>query len=239
MPHFRAIACFLSVVQFISRYCTFVGMSDPYATSTYATHEDGGTGALFTTSRLLVRPARQRDGQAIYAFAQANPEYEVMISGALPARDAYLQEFFESAPPLGMAYSELFKLLVLEKTPTGQAADEVVGLLDICADLRLKDVWHIGYFHVAARLQGTGTAQTLYEALEDWMASRGAQLLRLNVADANARARRFWQRNGYQHSHTKQAVPFGSKTHDMHTLLKPISTMSIAQYHEKVPQDRS
>jgi RimJ/RimL family protein N-acetyltransferase len=208
----------------------------PFATSTYATHEAGGTDALFTTTHLLVRPARRRDADAIYAFAQANPEYELMISGALPSREEYLHEFFESAPPTEMSYSELFKLVVFEKTPMG-AAHEVIGLLDVCADLRAKDVWHIGYFHIASRLQGTGIAQTLYTALEDWMVSRGAQLLRLNVADVNQRSRNFWQRNGYQFLRTKDAVAFGSKVHDMHTLVKLVGTMSLQHYLALVPQD--
>jgi GNAT superfamily N-acetyltransferase len=208
----------------------------PYTTSTYVTHEQGDTGALFSTSRLLVRPARRRDGDAIYAFAQANPEYELMIGGALPAREEYLREFFESAPPPEMSYAELFKLVVLEKTPMG-AAGEVVGLLDVCADLRAKDVWHTGYFHIARRLQGDGTAQALYTALEDWMTSRGAQMLRLNVANVNARARGFWQRNGYQFSHTHKDCVFGQNKHDMHTLLKPLGTITIAQYRALVPQD--
>ncbi|MFM2400281.1 MAG: hypothetical protein RL341_2438 [Pseudomonadota bacterium] len=211
-------------------------MTDPYATSSYATHEDATTDALFTTSRLLVRAARRRDGDAVWAFGQANPEYELMISGSLPGRDVYLNEFFEHRPPPEMSYSEIFKLVVLEKTPMGTAAD-VVGLLDICADLRAKDVWHIGYFHVATRLQGDGTAQHLYAALEDWMASRGAQMLRLNVADVNARARSFWQRNGYVFNRTIKDMEFGQQKHDMHVLLKPIGTMSIACYHALVPQD--
>jgi GNAT superfamily N-acetyltransferase len=211
-------------------------MHDPYATSSYATHEDATTDALFTTSRLLVRAARRRDGDAVWAFAQANPEYELMTSGSLPRRDVYLSEFFEHRPPPEMSYSEIFKLVVLEKTPMG-VPTEVIGLLDICADLRAKDVWHIGYFHVATRLQGNGTAQQLYAALEDWMASRGAQMLRLNVADVNVRARSFWQRNGYVFNRTVKDMVFGPNKHDMHTLLKPIGTMSIAQYHALVPQD--
>jgi GNAT superfamily N-acetyltransferase len=208
----------------------------PYTTSTYATHEQGDTGALFSNSRLLVRPARRRDGDAVYAFAQANPEYELMISGSLPRRDVYLNEFFEHRPPPEIPYSEIFKLLVLEKTPMG-TANEVVGLLDVCADLRTKDVWHIGYFHVAARLQGDGTAQHLYASLEDWMTSRGAQMLRLNVADVNARARGFWQRNGYMFNRTLKEMVIGPNKHDMHVLLKPIGTMTIAQYHALAPDD--
>jgi GNAT superfamily N-acetyltransferase len=211
-------------------------MHDPYATSSYATHEDATTDALFTTSRLLVRAARRRDGDAVYAFAQTNPEYELMVSGGLPSKDAYLNEFFNDRPPPEMTYSEIFKLVVLEKTPLGTATD-VVGLLDVCADLRAKDVWHTGYFHVATRLQGDGTAQQLYAALEDWMASRGAQMLRLGVVDINKRAHRFWTRNGYVFNRTAKDMAFGDLKHDVHVLLKPIGTMSIAQYHALVPQD--
>jgi ribosomal protein S18 acetylase RimI-like enzyme len=208
----------------------------PFATSSYTAHETGGTDALFATTHLLVRPARKRDADAIYAFAQANPGYELMISGGLSTRDDYLREFFESAPPSEMRYSALFKLLVFEKTSMG-TAHEVVGLLDVCADLRAKDVWHIGYFHIASRLQGTGMAQTLYTALEDWMAGRGAQLLRLNVADVNARAHHFWRRNGFEFFYTRKDVVFGQKKHDMHTLLKPIGTLTLAQYRTLVPAD--
>jgi GNAT superfamily N-acetyltransferase len=211
-------------------------MSELYATSSYATDEQTTTGALFSTSRLLVRAARRRDADAVYAFAQANPEYELMATGTLPPRDEYVREFFEDKPPPEMTYSELFKLVVLEKSAAG-VAGEVVGLLDVCANLRAKDVWHTGYFHVATRLQGSGVAQALYTALEDWMASQGAQMLRLGVLDANARGKAFWQRNGYQFSHTRKDMPYGPRKHDVHVLLKPIGTMTIAQYRALVPQD--
>ncbi len=194
------------------------------------------TGATFQTSHFLVRAARLRDADAIWAFVQANPEYELTINGALPARDTLIKEFFEDRPPSQMTFSTIYKLLAWNKTADGTSSD-LAGLLDICADLMAKGVWHIGYFQVATAKWGSGHAQALYDGLEVWMLAHGAQVLRLNVADVNRRARRFWERQGYQLVRSKPGVQIGQKVHTLHTLVKLVSNLTLDQYKALVPHD--
>ncbi|WP_251127862.1 MULTISPECIES: GNAT family N-acetyltransferase [unclassified Exiguobacterium] len=54
-------------------------------------------------------------------------------------------------------------------------------------------------FVVDGSLHGTGLAQTLYEQLENQYMRPYQTEFRLGVLPHNERARRFWERNGYEY----------------------------------------
>lgn len=196
------------------------------------------TQAVFQTSRLLVRSARRRDSDAIWTFAQANPEYEQMVAGGLPDRDTYLSEYFDHTPPPEMSYSSQHHLLAFTKTVDARE-HELVGLIECAIDLMARGVGHIGFFQVATRLQGSGMAQQLYTALEDWLVSQGSVALRLGVVEQNARAQAFWARNGYQRIKTRQNVDFGRQTNTVHTMIKLVGPLTMDAYLAMVARDRA
>jgi GNAT superfamily N-acetyltransferase len=202
----------------------------------YEITESAATGATFQTSQFLVRAARRRDADAIWAFVQANPEYELLVSGEMPSREQALEDFFDRGPPPDMTFTALHKLLVFNKAADGEAAG-LAGRIDVCTDLMAAGVWHIGLFQIATADWGSGRAQALYAALEDWMMTGGAQMLRLSVADQNPRARRFWERNGYALWHTRSGVQMGRRSNVLHTLLKPVGVMTLDDYRRAVPGD--
>ncbi len=210
-----------------------------YATSNYATDTVSvDTQAVFQTSHLLVRPARRRDADAIWAFAQANPEYEQMVAGGLPPREEYLAEYFDHHPPPEMSYTSQQHLLVFTKTADARE-HELVGLIECVIDLMARGVGHIGFFQVATRLQGSGMAQQVYTALEDWLVSQGSIALRLGVVEQNGRAKAFWTRNGFQRVKTRENVDFGRQKNTVHTMVKLVGPLTLDAYLAMVARDRA
>ena len=57
---------------------------------------------------------------------------------------------------------------------------------------------HLGMIAVTDAAQGRGAGAALLAAAEDWARAQGYDTLTLNVFDGNARARRAYERAGYQ-----------------------------------------
>jgi GNAT superfamily N-acetyltransferase len=57
---------------------------------------------------------------------------------------------------------------------------------------------HVGMIAVTEAAEGRGAGAALMSAAEDWARSRGYQKLTLNVFEGNHRARRMYERFGYQ-----------------------------------------
>jgi GNAT superfamily N-acetyltransferase len=57
---------------------------------------------------------------------------------------------------------------------------------------------HLGMIAVTAAAEGTGAGAALMRAAEDWARASGYPRLTLNVFEGNARARRAYERAGYQ-----------------------------------------
>ncbi len=55
---------------------------------------------------------------------------------------------------------------------------------------------------IAVARDGTGAGRTLMEAAEAWARLHGCKLLVLNVLEENRRARRFYERLGFQPEYT-------------------------------------
>jgi GNAT superfamily N-acetyltransferase len=56
---------------------------------------------------------------------------------------------------------------------------------------------HISVIATAESAEGTGVGTALLKYAEEWSRARGMTFLTLNVFDANARARRFYERAGF------------------------------------------
>jgi GNAT superfamily N-acetyltransferase len=57
---------------------------------------------------------------------------------------------------------------------------------------------HVGILAVASGSEGLGAGRALLAAAEDWTRTRGLSVLTLNVFDGNARARRLYERSGFE-----------------------------------------
>jgi ribosomal protein S18 acetylase RimI-like enzyme len=100
-----------------------------------------------------------------------------------------------------------------------------------------KGVGHIGLFQVAEAQHGTGLAHALYQELENWIGSRGSDVLRLGVLDGNARGMSFWKKHGYLQTRTREGTAPTGKQHLSHVMYKPLMRMSLKAYRARVPRD--
>ena len=164
-------------------------------------------------------------------FFEANPQYFIAVNGE-PAGPNEAPEEIHAELPAGWPFTK--KWLVGHADANG----ELVGMVNVITDLLAPRVWHIGLFMVATARHGTGDAQALYRSTEDWAASNGATWMRLGVVLGNARAERFWARQGYAQARTRTAVPMGRLVNSVSVMVKPLAGGTLCDYLSLVPRDR-
>lgn len=171
------------------------------------------------------------DIPALQALFDANPEYFQIINGrdALPG-EARVE--FEDRPPAHLAYSRQHSLGFFDAT------DGLQGMATVVSDLCAEGVWHVTLFWLATRWHGKGLSRPLYEALEAWCKSAGAQWLRLGAVVGNTRAERFWESCGFVEVRRRHGVDTGGLINDLRVMLKPMRGQSMDEYLDRVPRDR-
>jgi ribosomal protein S18 acetylase RimI-like enzyme len=68
---------------------------------------------------------------------------------------------------------------------------------------------HISVLSTTVEAEGTGVARALMDFAEQWTTSRGLSLMTLNVFAGNERARRFYDRAGFEVEMLKYAKRIG------------------------------
>ncbi len=167
----------------------------------------------------------------LQAFFDANPQYFLTIGGEGP-KPTTAQEEFDSVPPPAFPYRQRWMLAWTDDDGA------MAGMADVVADLFAPRVWHIGLFIVATTLHGRGAAPLMYRELEQWIRAGGAQWLRLGVVMGNARAERFWSRQGYVELRQRHDIPMGLRSNTVRVLMKPLAGGTAAEYLALVGRDR-
>ncbi len=185
---------------------------------------------LFSTGGFRARTLVASDVPALQHFFEENPEYFLAVNGD-PPRESEAQEEFDELPPAEISFNKRWLIGFTEET------GNLVGIADILSDILAAHVWHIGIFIVATSLHGTGVALSFYEAMESWMASNGAQWVRLGVVEGNVRAEHFWRKSGYSEVRKRTGIQMGSRTNTVRVLVKPLSNGTLAQYQSLVARD--
>jgi ribosomal protein S18 acetylase RimI-like enzyme len=167
----------------------------------------------------------------LQAFFVANPEYFEQVHGESPRVDEAQLEF-DDLPPPGMPYTRRWILGFIT------ADGEIQGIVSVLEDLFAPQLGHIGLFVVAAKLHGSGAAQTMLAALERWLQERGARWLRLGVVIGNDRAMRFWQRQGYEELRVREGVPTGPRMSHVSVRMKCLGDATVKEHLQRVARDR-
>ncbi|KQU74964.1 MULTISPECIES: GNAT family N-acetyltransferase [unclassified Rhizobacter] len=186
---------------------------------------------LFTTPGAAGWKLTDSDLPALQAFFDANPGYFVAVNGMPPRPDEARQEF-EDRPPAGMPFDDAF--IIGFHDPTGG----LIAMASITSNLLARHVWHIGLFIVATSLHGSGTAPSLYQALEAWLKAQGALWIRLGAVVGNTRAERFWERQGYVEVRRRTGTQLGDSSHAVRVLVKPLGSSGLDDYLGLVARDR-
>ena len=88
---------------------------------------------------------------------------------------------------------------------------QVVGCLHVqsTTDFFGRHHAHLSVIAVTAAAEGTGVGHVLMVHAERWALERGFSLITLNVFAENARARRLYERHGFEHEIVKYVKPIG------------------------------
>lgn len=186
---------------------------------------------VFASAELEARELLAAQVPLLQALFDDNPAYFQAVNSRPAASDEAQREFDEN-PPDHLGWTRRWFLGLFDRRD-GSLAGVCIVVSDLCA----PRVWHVALFLLATRLHGQGLAQRAYDALEAWVRGQGAQWLRLGVVLANARARRFWQRQGFQDLRLRQGYDTGGRLNDVFTCCKPLAGGSIEQYLALVPRD--
>lgn len=187
--------------------------------------------ALFAAPALRAFEMEEADIPGLQRFFEANPEYFLRVGGEGP-RPAEAATEFADRPPPGWTWTKNWMIRFVDDDGA------MAGMADVVSDLLAEGVWHIGLFIAATSLHGSGTAQSMYAALESWARGQGARWMRLNVAVGNVAAERFWERLGYLELRRREGVEIGRKVNTMRVMLKPLGADGVEAYLALVPRDR-
>lgn len=190
------------------------------------------TPSLFAVEGLCqARELRREELPALQAFFDTNPEYFQTINGRLAKPDEAAQEF-DDLPPPHLRFGRRWVLGFFE--PSGAIA----GLTVVLGDFSVPGVWHVSLFMLASSLHGRGQGQAAYRALEDWMSVQGAQWLRLGAVLGNAKAERFWGRQGFTELRQRHGIDTGGRLNTVRVYAKPLRAGAVLDdYLRLMPRD--
>jgi GNAT superfamily N-acetyltransferase len=186
---------------------------------------------LFPVPGHHVRLLAAHDVARLQAFFVANPAYFLAVHGE-PAQAQEAQQAWEDRPPADIAHAR--QDLVGCFDPAG----ELVAMASVTAGMVDPQVWHLGLFIVATHLHGQGLAPAFYAGLEHWVRHLGALWLRLGVVKGHARAERFWLRQGFEPLRERGPVQMGRLTQTLRVMVKPLATLGLPSYLDRVARDR-
>jgi len=186
--------------------------------------------ALFETPAFQCVELMRYQAAQLQSFIEHNPEYYLMATGALPGPHE-AEEEFDAEPPSDWQSGRKWMLAFID------CHGAMIGIADLISDLLAPHVWHIGLFIAATSLHGTGLSQTMYDGLEGWIRRQDARWIRLGVIAGNARAERFWERQGYCELRTRE-LEMGARVHTVRVMVKPLGDADLRHYLELVARDR-
>jgi GNAT superfamily N-acetyltransferase len=140
-------------------------------------------------SGLRARRLTAADAQALQVLLAACDDYHVLVYGR-PSIAEDVRELLEDGPP-GKSAEDKFVFGLFTPRP------RLVGALDMVRDFREPGEWYLGLLMLEPSVRGKGVGETVVRATEDWVRAQGGQRVRLNVAEQNTGAMRFWQRMGF------------------------------------------
>ena len=142
-------------------------------------------------TELKIRPATREDGPVLAGLAQRLASFELppwRPPDSIASADAgAMMEAIESA-------SDDNEVVIAERDGVP------VGCLHI---LVIKDFFGVSHGHISvlsttAEAEGSGVGRALIDFAEDWTRRHGLSLMTLNVFAGNERARRFYDRTGFE-----------------------------------------
>ena len=148
--------------------------------------------------------------EAIYGAAA---DYLALESGLTPAEAA--RAFFEDRPPASVEVPLKFGIV-------GDGG-ELVAIGDLAFDYPERGDVYLGLLLLVPAARGAGLGSAILSEIQRFARQRGAARLLLGVIDDNARARAFWERQGFKQAQTSGPHALGHRRHIVHRLILPLA----------------
>lgn len=142
---------------------------------------------------------------ALQALLERGVDYARLVDGQDPGPDA-ARELFADGPP---GHPPEAKLVIGLLDPSGA----LIAVLEGMRDYPDPCAWWIGLMLLDPAWRGRGLGARLYRAFEAYAGQHGAMALGLGVVEANAGARRFWERVGFAAVRVTEPRRFGAREH--------------------------
>jgi GNAT superfamily N-acetyltransferase len=142
---------------------------------------------------------------AVQALLERGADYARLVEGQDPGPDA-ARELFTDGPP-GHPLEDKFVIGLFDPP------DALIAVLEGMRDYPDPGVWWIGLMLLDPAWRGRGLGAQLYRAFEAYAGEGGATALGLGVVEANAGARRFWERVGFAATRVTEPRRFGAREH--------------------------
>lgn len=149
------------------------------------------------------------DLTSVADFYEHAPDYWLMAEGHAPD-DSKVRAFFTDGPP-GCDPAQSYRLGLF-------LGDRLSGLAELSFGFPNAGDAYLGLMILGPWAQGTGLGRGFLAHVEDLARGRGSATLYLAVFEANARARAFWEREGFRAT----GVSGRNDRHILHRLAKPL-----------------
>jgi GNAT superfamily N-acetyltransferase len=127
------------------------------------------------------------DFQSLYERCS---DYHELYEG-IPTRPTAAAEELIAVPP-GKELADKFALGIYAGGVT------LVGYLDLVRDFPSAGEWWLGLLMLDPQVRANGLGSRIYQSAARWVAGHGAHTIWLAVLEENAKAERFWRRQGFE-----------------------------------------
>ena len=155
----------------------------------------------------------QDDRAAVVALFTAAADYTLLERGASDP-EALAEEFFTDAPP-GIDPATSLRLGLF-------AGGRLIGKADAAFGWPHPQDAYIGLMIFDPAARGAGLGARLLAEIEARARARGATRLLIAALEANVKGRAFWAREGFVPEQIFPDRSYGSQTHTVHRMVKPL-----------------
>mgnify|MGYP004579899801 CR=1 FL=1 len=135
-----------------------------------------------------VRALTEADMPEMYALCAGNPLYYEHFGSPLTWES--LHSDLTALPPGTTPEQKYFVGL--------RRNGKLIALLDLICDYPAPGTAYIGWFILAAEVQGQGIGSRLIKQLCDMLSASGIKKIRLAYVLGNPQSKRFWEKNGFR-----------------------------------------
>jgi GNAT superfamily N-acetyltransferase len=128
------------------------------------------------------------DAPTVAAFCRASSAFFTLVAGTFDADDT-ARDVLDARPP-GVGSDRLHAIGV-------ERGALLAAVVDLLEDYPGERDWYVGLLLVTPGERHQGVGRAVWDAMEEWIRSRGGHRVNLIVQEQNPDAARFWESAGF------------------------------------------